>query len=214
MPYSRKLLSRKRLEILLQKVQPFIAPNPVLEQYPLAAKDAATLLSLISNTFNDIQQKLVGDLGCGTGILAIGIALLGAKRVVGVEIDQKQLDIAIQNADNLHVLDKIEWLNLTIEDFSKPLDIIIQNPPFGIQQKDRGMDAIFLKQAVLNAKVVYSLHKSAIQNQKYLTKIVQQYGGIVDSIIPLQITIPHIFNFHQKKTHPIKVDLYRILVPD
>ena len=37
----------------------------------------------------DIEGKTVCDLGCGTGVLAIGAALLGADRVKGVDSDPK-----------------------------------------------------------------------------------------------------------------------------
>lgn len=48
------------------------------------------------------QLKLDGstvlDMGCGSGILGIGCALLGAKKVLGVDIDKNAADIANKNA--------------------------------------------------------------------------------------------------------------------
>lgn len=38
------------------------------------------------------------DLGCGSGILAIAALRLGARRVVGVDIDPKAVDVAYENA--------------------------------------------------------------------------------------------------------------------
>ena len=100
---------------------------------------------------------------------------------------------------------------MDIEEFSKPLDIIIQNPPFGIQKKDRGMDVIFLKQAIKNANIIYSIHKSGKKNQAFLSKFIQNQKARVDSIISMRITIPYLFHFHRKKQYPIEVDLYRII---
>jgi len=37
----------------------------------------AHMLYTIESRFGDITEKLVADLGCGTGMLSIGAALLG-----------------------------------------------------------------------------------------------------------------------------------------
>ena len=211
MSKPRELVSSKKLEIILQDLKNFVEPKPDLEQYPITPRGASIILSLISNTYNDIEDKIIGDLGCGTGILSIGAALLGAKHVIGVDIDQQQLDLAAQNADNLEVSEKIEWLQIDIEEFQQPVDVIIQNPPFGVQKKDRGMDTIFLKKAIENSKVTYSIHKSGAKNQKYLQNIIQNQNAQVDAIIPIQIAIPHLFKFHRKKRYPVQIDLYRII---
>lgn len=38
----------------------------------------ACMLYTIHNTFDDIENKTIADLGCGCGILSIGSAMLGA----------------------------------------------------------------------------------------------------------------------------------------
>jgi putative methylase len=211
MTFQKKLVSRKKLEIFLQKLKTFIDPKPELEQYSITSRGASIILSIISNTYDDIQGKVIGDFGCGTGILSIGAALLGAKAVIGVDIDQKQLDIAAQNAEELDFIDAIKWLRMDINDFSILVDIIIQNPPFGIQQKDRGMDTVFLKKAIESAPIIYSIHKSNEKNQQFLRDFIKQQNAFVDAIIPIQISIPQQFHFHKKKQYPIYVDLYRII---
>ncbi|MFX1298978.1 MAG: METTL5 family protein [Promethearchaeota archaeon] len=212
MSSQKKLVSRKKLEMLLQNLQMFIDPKPDLEQYPITPRGASLILSIISNTYNDIQNKTIADLGCGTGILAIGAALLGAKQVIGVDIDPKQLEIATQNAKQLNLTNKIKWLELNIQNFSTKVDVVIQNPPFGVQQKDRGMDIIFLKKAIEIANIIYTVHKSGKKNQLYLQNIIQSQNALVDAIIPIQIFIPHLFNFHKKKQYAVEIDLYRIKI--
>lgn len=39
---------------------------------------AARMLYTIQSTFDDIEGKLVADLGCGCGVLSIGAAVLDA----------------------------------------------------------------------------------------------------------------------------------------
>ena len=47
----------------------------------------------------DVKDKVVIDYGCGSGILAIAAALLGAKKVIGVDIDPQALESTQANAE-------------------------------------------------------------------------------------------------------------------
>ena len=46
-----------------------------------------------------VKDKVVIDYGCGSGILAIAAALLGAKQVIGVDIDPQALEATQANAE-------------------------------------------------------------------------------------------------------------------
>jgi ribosomal protein L11 methyltransferase len=46
----------------------------------------------------DVKDKYVIDYGCGSGILAIAAALLGAKKVIGVDLDPQALEATQANA--------------------------------------------------------------------------------------------------------------------
>ncbi len=210
---QRELISRKKLELILQELDSFSQPTPDLEQYPLTAPGASLILSIIANTYNDIRNKVIADLGCGTGMIAIGAAYLGAKSVIGVEIDPKQLQIAVQNAEKLSLQDKIEWLNCDVQSFSSHVEIIIQNPPFGVQRRDKGMDVVFLRKAIQSAGIIYSIHKSGEKIRTHLERVIHSESAQVNAIIPLQITIPHLYYFHTKKQHLVNIDLYRIVSP-
>ncbi|XP_049977870.1 rRNA N6-adenosine-methyltransferase METTL5 [Alexandromys fortis] len=73
-----KKLRLKELESRLQEVDGFENPKLLLEQYPTRPHIAACMLYTIHNTFDDIENKVVADLGCGCGVLSIGAAMLGA----------------------------------------------------------------------------------------------------------------------------------------
>ncbi len=47
----------------------------------------------------DVKDKIVIDYGCGSGILAIAAALLGAKKVIGVDTDPQALEATQANAE-------------------------------------------------------------------------------------------------------------------
>ena len=57
-----------------------------------------TALCLEELETEDLNGKDLLDMGCGSGILGIGAALLGAKSVVGVDIEQTAADTAAENA--------------------------------------------------------------------------------------------------------------------
>lgn len=66
----------KHLESWLSQVDPFQEPKIEYEQYPTPADLAARVLFIAENTYNDIKEKSVIDLGCGTGMLAIGAKIM------------------------------------------------------------------------------------------------------------------------------------------
>lgn len=56
----------------------------------------------------DLTGKTVVDFGCGSGILAIAALKLGAKRVVGIDIDPQAILASKENAKRNGVEDQIE----------------------------------------------------------------------------------------------------------
>jgi predicted RNA methylase len=51
------------------------------------------------NKFDDIQDRAVLDLGCGTCMLSTAAKILGAGYVCGVDVDGDALEIAQRNVD-------------------------------------------------------------------------------------------------------------------
>lgn len=56
----------------------------------------------------DLQNKIVLDFGCGSGILAIAALKLGAKRVIGIDIDPQAILASRDNAERNGVSDQLE----------------------------------------------------------------------------------------------------------
>ena len=106
------------------------------------------------------------DLGCGTGIFAIGSALMGANSSVGVDIDEDSIDLAREVSNNLNV-DNARFIVSDICDFNgaSDADTVFQNPPFGSQRNaDSGQDLKFIKKAIeLNCDVLYSFHMASTE---------------------------------------------------
>lgn len=83
----------KKLEEYLQGVDGFAKPNILLEQYTTPAHIASQMLYTIQSNYGDIENKFVGDLGSGCGMLSIGGFLLGATHTVGFDIDPDALQV-------------------------------------------------------------------------------------------------------------------------
>lgn len=56
----------------------------------------------------DLTGKTVVDFGCGSGILGIAALKLGAKRVIGIDIDPQALEASRDNAERNGVADQLE----------------------------------------------------------------------------------------------------------
>ena len=56
----------------------------------------------------DLKDKLVLDYGCGSGILAIAALKLGAKKAMGVDIDEQALQASLENEKRNDVDDRLE----------------------------------------------------------------------------------------------------------
>jgi predicted RNA methylase len=129
---------------------------------------------------------------------------MGAKEVIGVEIDQQALTLAKENAETVGV--RIEWVHSDVEKFYGRFDAVIMNPPYGTRTSHA--DTRFLEKASQLAPVIYSIHKSA--TREYLAQFVTRSGLQIDQVRSMRMEIPHLFNFHEKKRVMVEVDLYRI----
>ena len=77
--------TKKQLAIFLSRLQSFDKPSLKLEQYPTDSEIAAEVI-WHAQLAQDLQDKSIADLGCGTGILGIGCMFFEPKKVFFVDI--------------------------------------------------------------------------------------------------------------------------------
>ena len=206
---TQKRLVRKRdLERVLSEIEPHSLPKAHLEQYTTPSNVAAETLYLAAYVNDDIIDKTVVDLGCGTGRLSIGAALLGAKEVFGVDVDRDSVRMAQKNAEIFGVKEKTHWIVADIDVVKGTFDTTLQNPPFGVQR--RRADRRFITKSLELSSTIYSFHKGGESNREFIKRFIEGHGGRVIHIFPLKMEIPRMFKFHTKKKKSIQVDLYRI----
>ncbi len=193
-------MKKKELERALQRVTPHTRPRPDLEQYSTPATIAADML-YTAHTFGDVEGREVVDLGCGSGILSIGAALLGAERVTGIDVDPQAIDDARRNVEEAGV--KVEFLNTDIRDADLRADTVIMNPPFGAQR--RNADRPFLETALRIAPRAYSLHNA--RTLGFLVGMIRAMDATIFFHKSYKFEIPHLFEFHDRKKKDIEVVL-------
>jgi putative methylase len=206
---AQKRLVRKRdLERVLSQIETNPLPKAYLEQYTTPSTLAAEVLYLAAYVYDDIIGKTVVELGCGTGRMAIGAGLLGAKEVFGVEVDQVAVRVAQKNAKKLKIEEKVNLIVADIDVVKGAFDTTLQNPPFGVQRKRA--DRRFLSKSLEVSKAIYSFHKSGESNRRFIKRFIEEHRGKITNIFPVTMEIPRMFKFHTKKKKSIQVDLYRI----
>jgi len=183
-----------------------------LEQYHTPSIIASDVLW---NAFNlgDIENKNVVDLGCGTGIFAIGSAMLRAKYITGIDIDSDALNSGEMNSQKLSLENKINFLKSDIKNISREIipdiDTCIQNPPFGSQLKvKKGSDRIFMEKSLELAPVVYSFHMAETEN--FVENYFVNLGGKITHKFYYLFQIPKTYSFHKKETKEIEVVVVRV----
>lgn len=223
---QKRIVRKLDLEVFLSKVAPQPAPNARLEQYTISESVASNILYIAAYTNGDIIGKTVVDLGCGTGRLALGACFLGAKEVLGVDIDRRSIETAVKNSRRVLLAGGVQWVIGGIDAIAGKFDTVLQNPPFGVQTREA--DRAFLVKALELGGSIYSLHNhpetdrqlikqlkasggfQRVQPSPFLERFVAKHDGSVKAVYAMLMTIPRIFDFHTQLKHDFVVDLYVI----
>ena len=200
-----RLMKKRHLAILLSRLKPNPKPKLRWEAYTIDAESAAEI-AYIAFLNGDIEGKKVVDLGCGSGILGIAASLLGARMVLGIDIDKSAVKTAALNAKMVNA--KMELVAGDIECVTGEFDTTLMNPPFGTWK--RGADVKFLRKALQISNVVYSLHKRSDPVRRFLKEKIPKMMGRIDWRKEMELIIGRVYSFHRKRRYRVSADLYRI----
>ena len=191
--------------MFLEKVPLFEHPQVKLEQYRTPAPIAADML-FIAYQHGDIADKIALDLGTGTGMFAVGAAVLGAYQVLGIDCDDTALGMARGFAHDHDLF--ISFLKQDISDVSISADTVLMNPPFGAQKANQHADRAFIKKAVTSAPVVYSLHLT--NTIPFITKLCTALDAEIQVLQSYTMPIKSLYDFHKKMVEHFDVSLLQI----
>ena len=198
-------MKQRQLEILLQQVPKPATPVPQLEQYMTPAPIAADII-FTAYQWGDIENKTVVDLGCGTGIFSVGAVYMGARKVLGFDIDKNVIAAAKK-----YVKTNALPIVYTIKDVTAvdtACDTVLMNPPFGAQKSNQKADRKFIEKAFEISRVIYSLHlKKTIF---FLEKMINALEGEITYQKDYVFPIKWMFEFHDKEVVKYDVTLLRI----
>ncbi|MEM2031770.1 MAG: METTL5 family protein [Candidatus Woesearchaeota archaeon] len=187
--------------IELSKLKVFDSPKVKLEQYPTDPEVAEKIFDFVL-LYSDLENAVVADLGCGSGILGIGALLLNAKFVYFLDVDKDALKVLEENLKRYEFIN-YKIINDSVENFSYKVDLVIMNPPFGT--KVEHSDRIFYDVALSVAKEVYSITKTS--TEEFLIKYAKQKGFSSKVLLRMKHLIRNQFYFHKSKTKFIDVSL-------
>lgn len=197
----------------LEGIPPHPDPRPDLEQYTTPAPIAAELL-MAAHADGAVEGKRVLDLGCGTGRLAIGAALLGARLATGVDVDAQCIGMAQQAAAQAGVVARTRFVAAELSSWRPEpgtCDTVVMNPPFGAQAANRRGDRLFYAQAKAAVAPRGTVWTFAQENsERFLGAFAREMGAAIDKVgswdYPLEATMAH----HTEEQRTKRVGAYRL----
>jgi putative methylase len=205
------MASKRALAGQLAVVAGFENPRVALEQYPTPPEIAAHVIH-VADLNGDVEGKTVVDLGTGTGMLALGAALRGPARVVGVELDRDALDTARENRKRVGTTTPIHWIQADAT--RAPLCIespttVVANPPFGAQDGNAHADRAFLETTAAIADVSYTVHNAG--SREFVEAFVADVGGEVTHAFEATFELDRQFDFHEADRRELTTEVFRVV---
>jgi ribosomal protein L11 methyltransferase len=119
----------------------FVRPSWIAAEPPVGATEivldpqrafgsgghVSTRLALTLLQQRDVRDRTVLDVGCGSGVLAIAACLLGAARVLAIDIDPAAIEATRDNARRNAVADRIDARVAEVADLDAPVDLVVAN---------------------------------------------------------------------------------------
>jgi len=181
----------------LSSIEGFEEPKISLEQYMTPPQLAADLI-FAAYMQGDIEGKDVVDAGTGTGMLAVGAALLGAN-VTGVEKDWSSLKTARRNAKRTEV-----DVNFVQEDFTEVeevFDTCIMNPPFSVHSEEGEQ---FVEKAFEVADSIYAVADDDLLS---LIKRFAEFSAYKVESQEVEISLPATYGFHTEESRETEINI-------
>lgn len=203
----------KHLAMALSKLTPHPCADVTLEQYATEG-DLAAYWMLAVDQLDGLEGHRVVDLGAGNGILGIAALMLGAEHVVFVEADDDAETVLQHNISGLDdaLAKRATVLKAHIGADDLTLDgpdIIVMNPPWGVQRAKA--DRPFLELAFASgASAVHVLHSD---HAVHLEPMANEAGWEGEVVLRTTFRLPPTYAHHGQRQGATDVKCWRFFRP-
>ena len=199
----------KHLAMTLSKLVPHPCADVTLEQYATEG-DLAAYWMLAVDQIDGLEGRVVADLGAGNGILGIAALMLGASRVLFVEADPAAVAVLEENLagldDSMAARARVVPARVGRDDVAlDETDLIIMNPPWGVQQGKA--DRPFLELALnTKAEAVHVLHSD---HAVHLEPMAKEAGWEGEVVLRTTFRLPPTYAHHAQRKGATDVKCWR-----
>lgn len=186
-------------------------PKASFEQYRTPSAVAAALLGAC-HADGALQNRRVLDLGCGTGVFALGARFLGAATVLGVDVDGPAIDLARSTASAMGL--DVAFETHDVRDWTPEArwDTVLMNPPFGAQRANRHGDRPFYDAALHALVPGGSCWFLAQENsERFLAAFLQSKKVAVEKVASWDYPLVASQEFHREQARLVRVGGYKFV---
>lgn len=210
----------------------FVDPNISLEQYATSPILCSYIIQAAFEN-DDIEGRSVLDLGCGTGMLSIGSALVGSPHIIMVDCDLGAMGIAMDNVHAMEITDTDSEDCCIVEFILAKVNHVAKKSRGGSETKGRGGRGKGRgRSSGLNTKHTPSMeHEQPIQSPSQITSEddgIPLLSGCVDTVITnppfgtkpgnagidvtflrsaIRLARTAVYSFHKTSTRPYLIKL-------
>lgn len=204
------ITNKKELELVLEKIPRYHSPKKYLEQYESPSNIVAHMLW---NAYlrGDIEDKVVADLGCGTARFAVGSILLGARKAICIDVDLGILEYCVEVVRSIfpEAVNSIFYIQCDINDVQlRNIDTVVMNPPFGVVKRNRGIDMVFLKKAIMFSNSIYTIHKYSIGVDNIIREITNSFSYRIIYKELIDFPVKMMYTTHRRRIYRFKTIFY------
>ncbi|MEM5820792.1 MAG: methyltransferase [Candidatus Aenigmatarchaeota archaeon] len=191
---------KKKIEQIISELNSYENPKVELEQYETPSYLISEIVNEL-NLMNLIKDKIVLEPACGTAKFSIAISFFNPKFVIAFDIDKEAIKVAKDNYEEVKENYEISKIYFLIADvrkikFKKRFDLIVMNPPFGIQGKIKDLE--FLDFATQTSNFICSINPDG-KNKEFFVKFLSKRNFKVLKFVEKRFELPKTFWFHKKK---------------
>lgn len=130
--YLQKRASYIPLEYIVQKASFYSRDFFIQEGVLIPRPETEILVDIALSVINKIKKPKVLEIGVGSGIISITLALLNPNiKIVATDISVRALEVAYKNACDFKVEDKIDFTHTSFDEgVEGEFDILVSNPPY------------------------------------------------------------------------------------